>query len=293
MMKSDLRMLRAEIEDALDQVDVLMSTWRPESEISEFNAFSSTVPFPVSTELAHVVRRALTISFDTDGAFDPTVKPLVDHWGFGPGENPSNIQEILKSVGWRKVRLKEGGLVKTAPELQLDLSAIAKGYGVDCVATVIRDSGQEDFLVEIGGEVVAEGVSPRGEAWRIGVETPEEGQPFGGEVYSVVTISDKALATSGDYRNFRVREDGSRYSHLIDPITGQPAETDIASVSVLADRCMDADAVATALFVMGSERALSWLKVHPGFEAYLILHGPDGSFTAVQTTNFPLKDLKH
>lgn len=293
--KSDLAALRATIDAALADVNARMSIWSPDTEISRFNALNATEPFPVSPEFASVVQSALMHAEQTGGAFDPTVKPLVDYWGFGPGRM-SNIEhglsndepaQIMKSVGWQKLRLENNTLIKLHPALQLDLAAIAKGYGVDRVAEVIRAGGYSRFLVEIGGEIVASGNAPSGKPWRIGIETPDPDAAFGEKIFRVLELSDMAMATSGDYRNFRRRDDGTRYSHLINPHTGKPAETDVAAVTVLAERCMDADAAATALFVMGSEAGLAWTEAHPGYEAFFILHRPDGGFDVRASSGFP------
>lgn len=285
--KQKLDELREQIDAALQTVNERMSTWQPNTEISKFNAYRGTEPFAISPDFAAVVRRALEFSAATDGAFDPTVKPLVDHWGFGPEADAGSIDEIMQAVGWHKVRLENGTLIKMNPGLQLDLSAIAKGFGVDTVADVIRSAGRSDFLVEIGGEIVASGLNPKGKLWKVGVETPQAGEAFGEKIFQTLELKGRALATSGDYRRFRTREDGSLYSHIINPVTGMPAETDVASVSVLAESCMDADAIATALFVMGSEKSFQWLEKHPELDALLILHSADRTFTSKATAGFP------
>jgi len=282
-----LNRLREQIDGELEQVNRLMSTWQSDTEISQFNTSESVEPFPVSPAFAEVVSRALEIAEATGGAFDPTVKPLVDHWGFGPDAGNGPLEEIMNTVGWQKIRVENGALLKTHPDIQIDLSAIAKGYGVDAVADVIRDSGFNNFLVEIGGEIVAEGVSPKNRAWVVGVETPQPAAAFGAQIFQTLELSGRAMATSGDYRNFRVREDGTRYSHIIDPVSGLPAESDAASVSVLADSCMDADAAATALLVMGSEKGFQWLENHPEFDALFILHSTNGTFNTRSTPGFP------
>lgn len=282
-----LNRLREKIDAELEKVNRLMSTWQPDTEISQFNEFESLDPFPVSPEFAAVVRRALEIAEATGGAFDPTVKPLVDHWGFGANADTQPLEKIMQTVGWQKVRVENGALIKTNPNVQIDLSAIAKGYGTDAVANVIRDSGFENFLVEIGGEVAASGQSPKNRAWLVGVETPQPDAAFGALLFQTLELSRRAMATSGDYRNFRERADGTRYSHIIDPASGLPAETDVASVSVLADACMDADAAATALFVMGSEKGFQWLENHPELDVLFILHSTNQTFTARATPGFP------
>ncbi len=280
---AELRVVKAAVDARLIEINAQMSTWDADSEISDFNRFKACDPFPVSPEFAAVVQRAVEIAAATRGAFDPTVKPLVDHWGFGPDADPEPVAELLKAVGWEKVRVENNALLKTNPDVQLDLAAIAKGYGVDAVADVIASSGFTHFLVEIGGEIRVSGLNPKGRRWRIGIENPQAD----GYVFQTMELANGAMATSGDYRNFRVREDGTRYSHIIDPATGMPAETDVASVSVLADSCMDADAIATALFVMGSEKGFQWVEDHPEFEAFFLLHSTNQTFTARTTSGFP------
>ena len=303
--KPVLKQLHLDIDATLKQVNRTMSTWQDDTEISMFNRSRSQEAFPASPEFTEVARAALKFSELTDGAFDPTVKPLVDYFGFGPGSAaPSDANEtanpdeeltrILQSVGWEKLRASNVSLRKRTPRLQLDLSAIAKGYGADQVAEVIAQV-HTNFLVEIGGEIVARGSNPKGGPWTVGIESPDSNRAFGESVFQTLELSDCAMATSGDYRNFQVREDGTHYSHIIDPRTGRPAESDIAAVTVIADRCMDADAVATALFVMGSQTGLEWLNannddwfgINPKFEAFFILHGKDGTFTSCASPGFP------
>ncbi len=285
--KSSLRRVKENINAALETLDSAMSTWNPASEISGFNQFHSLEPYAVSPEFASVVRRALKIAERTGGAFDPTVKPLVDHWGFGSEADSESVADIMQSVGWQKVSATGNELIKTHPGVQLDLSAIAKGYGVDTVAGVIRRAGFEHFIVEIGGEIVAAGRNPKQKPWRVGIESPEPGAAFGGQILQAVELSGRAMATSGGYRNFRMRADGTRYSHIIDPVTGMPAESDVASVSVIADTCMDADAAATALFVMGSARGLELIETVPGVEALFVLHGNGEAFAVRASSGFP------
>jgi FAD:protein FMN transferase len=283
----ELKRLRIEIDAVLEEVNRTMSTWQTDTEISRFNRFQGLEPFPVSAAFADVAGTALSFAEQTGGAFDPTVKPLVDFWGFGPETQETEFSEILQSVGWRKVHLEGKALRKDHPALQLDFSAIAKGYGVDRAAGVIART-RNDFLVEIGGEIVACGVNPKGRPWQVGIESPDPETAFGKSIFQTLELSERAMATSGDYRNFQVRADGTRYSHIIDPKTGQPAGSDIAAVSVLAERCMNADAAATALFVMGSQKSFQWLEKHPEFEAFFILHKPDEpGFSSAATPGFP------
>lgn len=291
--KKELAALRDQIDAVLEEVNNTLSTWKDDSDISRFNRFQSLKKFQISPGLAGVAEAALEFSRATGGAFDPTVKPLIDYWGFGKSgisnseQGLSTIDELLDSVGWKKVHLNGRHLRKENPALQLDFSAIAKGYGVDRVADVIAQS-RTDFLVEIGGEIVTVGSNPQGHPWTVGIENPDPASAFGRKIFQTVALSGQAMATSGDYRNFQLRADGTRYSHIIDPRTGKPAESDIAAVSVLAARCMNADAAATALFVMGSEKGFHWLKTHSEFDAFFILHNPDKpGFTSKATPGFP------
>jgi thiamine biosynthesis lipoprotein len=282
-----LKTLRRKIDTALEESKQLVNIWDETTEISKFNRFVSTEPFPVSAEFAEIVRYALGFSDQTDGVFDPTVKPLVDHWGFGPKAESKPLEEILRGVGWQKVRIENGSLIKSHPQLQLDLAAIADGYGADCVADVIRKHGFTNFLVEVGGELVAEGTKQSGKLWRVGIEAPSPEKMSSTEIFRTLELSDCAMATSGNYRNFQLRADGTRYSHIIDPYTGKPAESDVASVTVLASRCTDADAIATTLCVMGSEKGFQWLEKHTEFQAFFILHATNGTFTSQASSGFP------
>lgn len=249
--------LASRIEQRLDEIDRAMSTYRDDSEVSRFNQADPGVWFSVGQETAKLVQRALEISEKTDGAFDVTVGPAVGLWNFGADAGqrfkvPSDdqITEVLTRVGHEKllVRLDPPAIQKTTTGVQLDLSAIAKGYAVDAIAELLNEF--PNFMVEIGGEVRVKGSRDLGNGWRIGLESPD---PNRRKVDSVVTLHDQALATSGDYRNFHVH-DGAAYSHTIDPRTARPVTHALAAVSVIADNCADADAYATALLVMGVER---------------------------------------
>ena len=284
---SRLKALHRQIDAALEESKQLVNIWDETTEISKFNGFSSTESFPVSAKFAEIVRCALGFSAETGGVFDPTVKPLVDHWGFGPKANSEPLEEIMKAVGWQKVRIENGALIKNHPNLQLDLAAIADGYGADCAAVVLRKHGCTNFLIEVGGELIAEGTKQSGKPWRVGIEAPSPEKMSSKEIFRTLEISGKSMATSGDYRNFQLRTDGTRYSHIIDPHTGKPAESDVAAVTVLASRCTDADAIATTLCVMGSEKGLQWLEKHPDFQAFFILHAANGTFKSQASSGFP------
>lgn len=240
---------------ALTAVDDAMTTWR-ESEVTRFNAMPSDSPFALSPETAEVVGLALELGVETDGALDVTVAPLVNAMGFGPAppaDSPSvdELEAMRESIGHDHLTLStDGTLTKDRAQTQLDLSALAKGYGVDRAALALDAIGAIDYMVEVGGEVRARGRNEQGHAWRIGVEVPG-GQP-GAAVQRIVPLLDMSMATSGDYRNFRHVGD-ERISHIFDPRTGRTTTGSVASATVLAADCATADGLATAMMVLGAE----------------------------------------
>jgi thiamine biosynthesis lipoprotein len=279
----DTGSLHKEVEQALAEIDRQMSTYRPDSELSQFNRTPANQWFPVSAAVAEVAAAARDISEKTDGAMDVTVGPLVRLWHFGPttdgGETnqknfvPPSDEEIAAArhkVGYRKldVRLKPPALRKSVDGLEVDLSSIAPGYAIDQLAQLVTKRGIEDFMIEIGGEVRAAGNREDGKSWRIGVERPS---PEGRELHTALPLDDAAIATAGDYRKFFEHE-GRKYSHIIDPATGQPVKQELASVTVVADTCMAADGWDTPLLVLGPERGFECAKRH-GIAALFISHG--------------------
>ena len=275
----DTQALQAAIDARLETVNEQMSTWRADSEISRFNATRSTAWVPVSADFLEVTQRALDLGRLTAGALDITVMPLVDLWGFGPAFNAaaipaaSDIAAVLPAVGQDKVgtRAAPPALRKTDPAARIDLSAIAKGFGVDAVAGLLLDLGYSDFLVEIGGEVRGSGRRHDGKPWRVAVERPVTGERAA-EI--VVPLRDAAIATSGDYRNF-FEVAGRRYSHVIDPRSGFPPENGVASVTVVSDDTMTADGLATGLMVMGADAGLA-LAEQQGLAVLFILRATAG-----------------
>ena len=223
---------------------------------------------------------AQKISDDTDGAFDITVAPLVNAWGFGfkSGTTPTkqNIDSLKNIIGYKKVRLHGRRIVKDDKRTMLDCSSIAKGYGSDVVAQLLRSKGVENYMVEIGGEIVTKGISKRRLPWKIGVTKPvDDSLSVNQEIQSVINVTDKAMATSGNYRNFYYKG-GKKYAHTIDPHTGYPVQHNILSSTVIAADCATADAYATAFMVMGMEKAQELLKHHPEIMAYFIYADNDG-----------------
>lgn len=244
----------AAVRQALDRVDALMSTYRADSEVSRFNRHESVEPFPVSAETHAVLATAQELSATTGGAFDITVGPLVDVWGFGPREiseppTEETVRRLLERTGWRKLVLdpQDRAVRKIVPQLRIDLSAVAKGYAVDLVADALERLGYRRYLVEVGGELRAAGSRADGTPWRVGVESPDSSDRG---VQRILQITDTAVATSGNYRNFR-EADGQRYGHVLDPRTGRPTTNQVLSATVLHPSAMHADALATALLVLG------------------------------------------
>jgi thiamine biosynthesis lipoprotein len=253
-----------------------LSTYINDSEISRFNQ-SDSLKFE-SPFMLPVLESSKEIFELTKGAFDPTVGPLVNLWGFGP-EGPHlkdsvNINTLLTLVDFNAIEFDSFQVKKLKPKMYLDFSAIAKGYGVDILAEFLEGKGIENMLVEIGGELVAKGTNENGELWKIGVNKPEElTKPD--ELYSIIALGNKAMATSGNYRNYYEAGD-MKISHTIDPATGRPVKHGLLSATVIADNCMRADALATAMMVLGTERAIELQKNNPDFQIFLIYNDDNG-----------------
>jgi thiamine biosynthesis lipoprotein len=282
-------LLRHAINETLADVDRQMSTYDASSEVSRFNRADKGAPFPVSADTFRVVQEAVAFSELTAGAFDVTVGPLVTAWGFGPTGRPDafptaeELEALLDRVGYTGLVLDEteSTITKLQEGLEIDLSALAKGYGVDRVAELLDADGFVDYLIEVGGEVRTRGHGANNGSWRVGIERPTDGPS---SIQHVVELTDAALATSGDYRNF-FELDGRRLSHTIDPRTGRPVEHRLASASVVDATCMRADAMATALAVLGPEDGFE-LALAQGWAVLLIIREDDGSFTERATPGF-------
>lgn len=280
--------LQPAVQGTLDGVEQSMSTYIPQSELSRFNAYHGGDWFPVSAELCALVEEALAISGLSGGAFDVTVGPLVNLWGFGPGAAvvvppaEADIAAALATTGYAKLHTdcSQPALRKDDDRLYVDLSAIAKGYAADVVAARLVDLGAADYLVEVGGELRVSGSNASGSDWSIAVETP---RAAGRSVHSIMSLTDKGIATSGDYRNFFEYE-GRIYSHTIDPRTGYPVAHDAASVTVVAESAAQADALATALLVLGPDAGLQFAESQ-GLAAYFLMRDAD-SFAAHATPKF-------
>ena len=270
--------LKEDIVKVLDDVDNSLSPFNEKSVITMVNKSKKIAP--VDDMFCEVFEMAEAVSKDTEGAFDITVAPLVNLWGFGfkSGEMPTDakVDSLLEIVGFGKVTLVGKQVMKADERVMLDCSAIAKGYAVDAVADMLRSKGVKNFLVEIGGEIVASGVNKAQKEWRVGVTKPtDDSLNVNNELQTVLSFSDKAMATSGNYRNYYYR-DGKKYAHTIDPKTGRPIQHSLLSATVIAENCATADAYATSFMVMGMEKAQEVLKRHPEMQAYFIYADAEG-----------------
>ncbi len=274
------------INEELVNVNQSMSTYISDSELSLFNQLPAGSSQKVSDRLAFVLSQALHISNESSGAFDVTVGPLVNLWGFGPNgrivKAPSadQIQSVMAHVGFSKLSL-EGQLLTKGADSYIDLSAIAKGYGVDVIAELLEAEGVTSYLVEIGGELRAKGLKPDGNSWKIAIESPNA--TLDRQIHKIISVKNVGIATSGDYRNY-FEENGVRFSHTIDPHTARPINHRLASVTVLAKTCAEADAYATAIMVMGPEKALEFSETQ-NIQSYLLVKTDQG-FKELMTPGF-------
>ncbi|OBU20708.1 FAD:protein FMN transferase [Photobacterium aquimaris] len=271
--------IQQEIDRRLELVNDQMSTYRPQSELSLFNKAPANKPFPVSAATAKVIAEALRISKVSNGAYDVTVGPVVNLWSFGPEARPESIptdkdiETRLSEVGYHHLQVLAGNkLVKDEAKLYVDLSSIAKGYGVDVVADYLKDDLHvKNFMVDVGGELRLQGKNQANVLWRIAVEKPVENERA---VQEILQAGNMAIATSGDYRNY-FDENGVRYSHLINPKTGRPIDNHVVSVTVIAPSCMTADAYATTFSVMGEDESIA-LANQENIPVMLIVKTKDG-----------------
>ena len=279
--------MQSAIVATLEAVNASMSNWDPQSEVSRFNSSAALEPVPLSEDFATVMAMANDIHDASGARFDVTLAPLIELWGFGtrtPEDAvppPAEVNAALDLVGQRSMLTMDGAtLTKSADGVSVNLSAIAKGFGVDAVARTLKDAGVTRYLVEIGGDLVTRGVNAEGEPWAIGIERPDVA---GRVVELIVPVSGYGLATSGDYRNY-FEADGQRYSHILDPTTGRPVTHNTASVTVLAESATLADGWATALLVVGEEVGLPMAEAE-GL-AVLFITREDGAFVTSASRAF-------
>ena len=276
--------LKEEIETELKKVDYSLSPFNPNSVITRVNHNEKT---EVDSFFVHVFHLAKKISDETHGAFDITVAPLVNAWGFGfkksTGVDSLIVDSLRPMIGYQKIDLQNNRIIKKDPRIMLDCSAIAKGFGVDAVARLLERKGIKNYMVDIGGEVVVKGKNPSKGLWRIGINKPvDDSLAVNQDLQTILEITDLGLATSGNYRNYYYK-DGKKYAHTIDPRTGYPVQHNILSSTVIAKDCMTADALATAFMVMGLEEAEAFCKANPEIDAYFIYSGENGEFKTFYT----------
>lgn len=269
--------INAQIVEQLQKVDYSLSPFNKASIISAINRNENV---KVNEMFKEVFSLAEEISQETNGAFDITVAPLVNEWGFGFKQGVPPTKQVIDSlrniIGYQKVQLKGDHVVKKDKRIMLDCSAIAKGYGSDVVARYLESLGIQNYMIEIGGEIVTKGISSKRLPWKIGVTKPtDDSLNQNTEIQTIINVTNKAMATSGNYRNFYYKN-GKKYAHTIDPKTGYPVQHNILSSTVLADHCATADAYATSFMVLGLEKAKKILDKHPELMAYLIYSDKNG-----------------
>lgn len=277
--------LKLRIDKLMQEVDMSLSTYKENSVISRFNANDSTAR--ADRYFKKVFRKAMEVSEKTNGAFDITVAPLVNAWGFGFEKmdkvDSLMIDSLMQYIGYQKVRLIDEIIYKDNPGIKLDLNAIAKGYSVDIIANYLESREVKNYMVEIGGEVSVKGVNTEGNPWRIGIDKPiEDPSASEREIQDIIVLHDKAIATSGNYRNF-YEKDGRKYSHTISPKTGYPVRHELLSASVISDQCMTADAYATAFMVLGLKESIKIANKTENLEAYFIYADENGEMKTYYT----------
>ena len=278
------RDFQPEIEKILADFDLSVSTYIPNSIISRINSNDKNVI--VDKYFITCFNKAKEVWKNTSGAFDPTVYPLVNAWGFGPGKKQKiekqKIDSILKFVGFDLIKLKGNKVIKKDARVALDFNAFAQGYSVDVVSEFFNSKGVNSYIVEIGGEVYAKGKKPNGDNWKIGIEKPIDNKESSNAYKAFVKLENLAIATSGNYRRF-VIEDGVKYHHHIDPKTGYPSKNNLLSVSVFSKECISSDANATGILVMGLDKAKEFLAIHPELQAYLIYSDDKGNYQVYES----------
>ena len=285
--------LRKEVDDRLKEVNRQMSHYIPDSELSRFNQAPANTPFKISPDFARVLRFALDLNRRSGGAFDPTLGPVINLWGFGEQtpvrRTPSaeQLRDAMQKTGCQHLTLTASDeLSKDIPGLQLNLSAIAKGFGSDQMAGVLRGHGLTNIYVAISGEVVTLGHNARGTKWQVGISAPIPDWREGDPLATVLSLSGQAISTSGDYQKYFIDAEGRRLCHIFDPKTGQPVQHNVASVSVVAENGMTADALAKPLFVLGVKEGLRFIEACTNAAALFVVRDTNGKFRIVPSSRF-------
>ena len=286
-MSTDALDYQSQIDSLLHAVDLSMSTYIPESLISKINRNESN---KIDSLFFRVITEALLIAEETQGAFDPTLAPIVNYWGFGfeeiQNKDESILAELMQSIGYTNISYNDSTIFKTNPNTQLDFNAIAQGFTVDLVGEHLYKLGITNYMIEIGGELKCSGLNADGDLWRIGIDKPSE-KIQEDRFQAIIEVDNKSVASSGNYRKFKVDETtGMKYAHTINPKTGNPVQTNLLGVTIITESCMRADAIATACMVMGLEKSKSYLEKHPEIDALFIYSDPKGKWLQYQTEGF-------
>ena len=281
------RSVREEIMEALQRFDDSLNPFKESSIIGKVN---NNVPVKLDSMFLKVFNKSIEVARITDGKFDITASPFINAWGFGFKDMDNVTQEKIDSmkpfVGYNKIRIENGEIVKDDPRVQINTSGISKGYSCDVVAYMLQELGIKNYMVEIGGEITMKGINEKGNCWRIGIDKPtDDSTAMQRELQIILSICDKAVATSGNYRNYYMK-DGVKYSHTIDPQTGYPSEQNILGATIIADDCMTADAYATAFMAMGVEKSVEVAHTIPGLHYYFIYVKPDGKVDSMFSDEF-------
>ncbi len=287
-LAADTNNYETKIDSLINAINKSASTYIPTSDLSKINKGDTTIL--ADANLQEVFKKSAKIFKETEGAFDPTIGILVNAWGFGPEKPIENldslkVQELLKFVGFDKVQLQNGKIKKLYPEIYIDFNAIAKGYLVDMLSRMFEKNGVANYMIEIGGEIRARGNNEKGTPWKIAIENPNTDGTR--SFATVIELKDESIATSGNYRKYKVKEDGTKYVHTINPKTGFAKESNLLSASVISTSdCADVDAYATAFMEMGLEKSTAFLKNHPELKVYLIFIDEKGEIQTYKSANF-------
>jgi len=286
-MSTDAVDYQNDIDSVLNAVDQSLSTYVEESVISKINKNES---MQTDSLFRRVFESAMIIAGETNGAFDPTIAPVVNFWGFGFEETPqkdeSKLADLMKTTGYEKIAIQDRLIVKSNPNTQIDFNAIAQGFTVDLIGEHLQKLGVTNYMIEIGGELKCHGLNADEKLWRIGIDKPSETIQQD-RFQAIIEVLNKAVASSGNYRKFKVHEDhGTKYAHTIHPKTGKPIQTNLLGVTIVSESCMLADALATACMVMGVEKSIDLIKSKPELDALLIYSGPKGQWLQYQTKGF-------
>ena len=288
--------LKSEVEDRLKEINRQMSHYQPDSELSQFNRAPAHKPFKVSPEFARVVRCSLEMNRRSQGAFDPTLAPVINLWGFGEKTDQravppeAELKAALSKTGFQHLSVTDRDeLIKDIPELTINLSAVAKGFGVDEMVRVLQSHGLTNIYASIAGEVRVLGHNARETDWQVGISTPVAHWNENDPMEAVVSLSNQAISTSGDYQKFFTDPQGRRLSHIINPQTGRPVQHNVGGVSVVAPDSMTADALSTTLFVLGPEKGLKFIESWTNASALFVVRESEGLYRQLPSSRFPLK----